>query len=121
MKVREIHLKTIPVLNPFTLEQEKDQTGKLLWFNYREQLWLLLRDPSDTQGITTEQMMDRARMRFLLEDAKDDESLFLTEPQYAILNEVIETVRWVRVDGNAAKLIDAIRNAPEVEVGKKEK
>lgn len=120
MKAFEIFLKKIPMIDPFTKKEIKDQNGDQAYFNYRKQLWTIVRSTSNKQGIATGDVMKRSRIQFILEGAEDEKSVFLEQEQYEMLKKCIDEMKWIAASTYIADMIKIVREAKEVEVGKKE-
>ena len=117
--MKEILLKKIVMINPFTKKEEKNEDGSLLYFNYRQQLWNLLRSTNDQKGMTTDEAMNRARLLFILEGAEDNKPIFLEEVQYQTVKKCIDEIKWLVASVHVLDMVEMIRNAKEVEVKKK--
>jgi hypothetical protein len=116
VKVKEIVLKKVKRINPLTHEVIKNPDGTEAYLSYREQLWSILHGVGRQEGITTAELMQRAQIQFLLQDAKDEETLYFTPEQFATLDRVLDETRWVIVDSLTANFIKDIKEAKEVEV-----
>jgi hypothetical protein len=116
MKAREIKLKRLQRIGPFSNKNDGDQA----FFNYREQLWAILKNPSEKGFLTTAEVLERARIQLLLETVEDGASVILTDEQYAILNKCIQETRWTTTDRFIADMIEDVNNAASVELEKKD-
>lgn len=119
MKARKIELKRVQSFNPITQEPIKDSQGNNVYFSYREQLWAILSGTNQGESLSTDEMMKRAQILFILESVKDGDSIFLDEGQYELIKKVLDNVKWTGVSRTSANFIEDLRNAPEVEVEEK--
>ena len=116
MKAYKILLKQIIQTDPFTGKELKDEKGNPIEFSYRQQLWSLLRSSSSNEGISTDDLMKRAQVQFLLEQTKEGGSVLLEKAQYDVLKETIDKAKWIAVTKTTADMIDSVKNAAEVDV-----
>lgn len=121
MKARKILLKKFTQVDPFSKEIVKDEQGNPAYFSYRQQLWFILRTPSQNQAMTTEELMQRAQVQFILEGAEDNKAMFLDQSQYEVLKRVLDTFKWTVASRTMAQMIEDVRNAEEVPLQPKEK
>lgn len=117
--MREIPFKVIPLTNPLLLEvlkREGKPAGDVL--DYKQKLLALLTFPAAGMGVSTPTLLKWIALGKKVADAEG--SVLLEETEWQTLKERLDQEVWGFADTAFALFVDAVSNAPRVEVQKKE-